>query len=894
MTALPKPLSFQQKLCFLRKHAKAIGFWPIACAVSIAGLWTWVASTVDQEKSGIRKHAYSAIAAQARTYAEQIERNIGQLDYILRSLQFQWQKNGGALNLEEQVYAGLVPEAAKISITMVDRMGVPVTTTIPGIRPNQNVTSIEYFQFHAANPTKALHISKPAKSVLSGRNVVFLSRRLGDETGAFAGVIVIAIEPQFLGSFVDESKLGSGDFVAIRRADGAFFASKMGKIVQSERAIFQGETIIEGSSGVRLVAADRYADGKARIVAWHATPSYPIVSIVGTSTAQLQETYQLRYRELQLSAAAGSLLLVLLAAGGIRRSVLQMWQAQHASEVHEAYRVATENAREGFYMLRPQYGPNSEIVDFLIEDCNERGAEYRGLPRQSLIGQPLSTMLPILFSTHMLPQCRAAMDTGFYEDEMQVPERGARAVQWLHRRMVRTSAGLAVTLRDVTESKTHQQVLEQLANADAVTSLPNRHWLMAYLPSAVDRARSIAKMLAVMFVDLDDFKNVNDTLGHAAGDQLLKAVALRLKAVIRPEDKIARLGGDEFTILVEVVQSREEVAAVAERVIDTLRSPFVLNEGECQHIVHASVGVSLFPQDGANGETLLKHADIAMYAAKENAKGTYRFFQPSLERRLVARLTREAELKVAIESGELILHYQPRVHCTRGEITSMEALVRWVHPTLGIVFPNDFIPMAEKTGLIVPLGAEVVRMACNQLAHWKAQNLQVVPVSVNVAAPQLDTGTVSAMLTSALQANGLDAHLLEVEVTESATVTKAGIVELAAIQQTGINVYVDDFGTGYSCLAQLKQLDMDGIKIDRAFTSQLLNGHADAALFKAIVSMAHALDMRVVAEGVETAEQLAALQALGCEEVQGYYLSRPVPPADVQVLLQRRFLFPAA
>jgi predicted signal transduction protein with EAL and GGDEF domain len=375
---------------------------------------------------------------------------------------------------------------------------------------------------------------------------------------------------------------------------------------------------------------------------------------------------------------------------------------------------------------------------------------------------------------------------------------------------------------------------------------------------------------------------------------LLGAAAARLKAVIGPEDNIARLGGDEFTIIVEAAQTRDEVVAAAERVIDALRSPFVLGTGQCQYFVHATVGVSLFPEDGANGATLLKHADIAMYAAKESGKGTYRFFDPGMERRLVTRLNRESELKLAIERHELVLHYQPRVKSDTGEITSMEALVRWTHPVLGLIPPNDFIPMAEETGLIVPLGTEVIRMACAQQALWKEQGLAVVPVSVNVSARQIDTGVVSVVLAEALKANALEGSLLEVEVTESATVTEDGmaVTELAAIQKAGIKVYVDDFGTGFSCLAQLKRLDMDGLKVDRAFTSQLLNSPEDAALFQAIVSMAHALGMRVVGEGVETAEQLAALQSLSCEEVQGYFISRPVPAANAAHFLQKRFLFP--
>lgn len=895
MNGIAQPVLSRQKLVLLHHHAKFLIPWPLVCGILIAAIWLWGLATIEREQEDIKKHAYASATAQARSYAEQVERNIGQMDYILRSLQFNWQRNGGVLNLEEHVSAGLVPKAAGLSVTILDQAGMPVTTTIQKPYHRKSVASLEFFQFHANNPNHDLHISKPAPSVLTGRDIVVLSRRLETDWGAFAGVIVIAIEPLYLGSFVDETKLGPDDFVSIRRSDGSFFASRTGSEGLSNVPTFKGRPMFDGRSGVKYVAADSYTDGKSRIVAWHTTASYPVVSLVGTSNETLMDAYAPRHREVWIGMVISSLVLLSLAMAGMWRAALQIWQTQYNREVHEAYRVATENAKEGFFMLRPRYSQASEIVDFIIEDCNERGAMYRGLPREELIDKPVSAILPILFPGHMLPQCKAAMETGFFEDEFLIPERGARAAQWLQRRMVRTSAGLALTLLDITESKAHQKALVQLANADAVTSLPNRHWLMNYLPVAVENARSSNNMLAVMFVDLDDFKNINDTLGHAAGDQLLEAAASRLQKTIRPEDKIARLGGDEFTIVVEDAQSREVVERVARNVIEALRAPFFLAAGENGHSVHASVGISLFPENGTDGAALLKQADIAMYDAKANGKGDYRFFDPRVERRLVTSLTRQAELKVAIERRELVLYYQPRVNTSSGELTSMEALVRWIHPVLGMILPNDFIPMAERTGLIVPLGAEVVRMACEQLAWWRDQGLPVVPISVNVSARQIDTGAVSAMLANAMKENGLDASLLEVEVTESATVTKDGVAvaELAAIQKTGVKLYVDDFGVGYSCLAQLKDLDMDGLKIDRAFTSRLGNSRADAALFQAIVSMAHALDMRVVAEGVETVEQLIALQALGCEEVQGYLISKPVPVVDVPLLLKKRFLLPS-
>lgn len=894
MIASPQPLSLRQKFGVLCRHAHVIAPWPVVCAVFIAGLWLWALSTIHREESSSRERAYDALAAQARTYADQIERTVGQLDYILLSLKFQWQKNGGTLRLEEQVEAGLVPQAARISVTVVDNTGLPVTSTIPGLNMKRSVAAVEYFQFHSTSTSRGLHVSKPAKSLLTGRDVVFLSRRIDGAGDGFGGVIVIAIEPYFLGSFVDESRLGESDFVAIRRSDGTFFATKTKTGFRSDAPNFIAPAIFESPNGVRSNPGHNYADGRPRIIAWHTTQSYPIVSIVGGSESSLLKEYRTRHQEILLVAIGGSILFFFIAVAGMRRTALRVWQSHYVTQMREAYRTATENAREGFYILRALYSHHNDIVDFIIEDCNERGAIYRGIPREHLIGKTVSAILPAMFKSQTLLACRHAMETGFYEDEMVVPQRKRHPKQWLQRRIVRSGGGLAVTLRDITESKLHQDALVRMANADTLTSLPNRHWLMSHLPAAIDHAQKSGIKLAIIFVDLDEFKNINDTQGHAVGDELLKAAALRLKAVIRPEDWVARLGGDEFTLIVQSAQTRDEIAAVAERVINTLRQPFVLGDAQHRYAIHASAGVSVFPEDGSDGQLLLKRADIAMYAAKTSKKGTYCFFDANQERRLLTRLSRQAELKLAVERSELVLHYQPRVRADSGEIACMEALVRWRHPVLGLIPPDEFIPIAEKTGLILPLGTAVIRMACAQLRQWKEQGVRIVPLSVNVSAQQIDAGNICTLLTSALEENELDARLLELEVTESATVTNDGdaVVALAAIQRLGIPIYVDDFGTGYSCLAQLKRLDMDGLKIDRAFTSQLLHGRADAALFEAIVSMAHALEMRVVAEGVETQEQLRMLQALSCEEVQGYYISRPVSAVDAVPLLEKRFLFP--
>ncbi|MDB5756721.1 MAG: diguanylate cyclase [Burkholderia sp.] len=739
----------RQKIEFLRSHTRSLARWPVACAALVAGLWGWSVSSIEHEERGITESAYFAASAQARTYAEQLERSIGQLDYIMLSLQFHRQKSGSAVRLEEQVEAGLVPKSSQISVSIFDRTGLPVTSTSSDIRKTAGIANSDYFNAHAANPSKELVISKPGRRILSDRDVIILSRRLDAADGTFAGVMVVAVEPSYLASFVDETQIGKDDFISIRRSDGAFFVAKTMEGVRDSGPNFRGNPQFSNNGGIRLTSASHYVDGKERIVAWHAAKSYPVVSVVGLSVASQLAGHALYKREAQLIASLGSLALFLVAAVGVRRSACQIWRTKYSDEVHKAYRLATENAREGFYMLRALYGPKSEIADFLVEDCNERGALYLGLPREALIGSRLSNVLLVLFESHMLGACRTAMADGFYEDEMHVPPNGSQATQWLHRRLIRSEAGLAVTLRDVTETKAHQDALACMANEDALTSLPNRYWLTKHLPEALGNAKRHGKRLAIMFVDLDDFKDINDTLGHAAGDELLKLAALRLKALIRPEDMVARLGGDEFTIVVGAAETSEEVISVAEHIIAVLSAPYVIGVSGQQCTVHASIGISMFPGNGEEGNTLLKQADMAMYSAKARGKGSYCFFESRLEERLIIRVTNQIELKQAIDRGDLVLYYQPRVKATTGELTSMEALVRWIHPARGLVPPDEFIPLAEETGLIVLLGAKVIDMACAQLAQWKADGLQLVPVSINVSAKQIDTGGVSSVFAAA-------------------------------------------------------------------------------------------------------------------------------------------------
>jgi diguanylate cyclase (GGDEF)-like protein len=596
------------------------------------------------------------------------------------------------------------------------------------------------------------------------------------------------------------------------------------------------------------------------------------------------------HRQLALAAAAG--LFVLSLAATLLRARLA-WRKPQEDEVKDAYRLATEGGNDGFYMLRAVRDKNGAVIDFEVVDCNVRGAAFYGLTREQFVGARSSRLnsqehFPVLMRTYC-----GAMESGFYEDELEVPAESPIQVEWVHRRLVRFGTGLAITFRDISLIKAHQRELQRMANEDTLTALPNRNWFAQRLPQALEQARQTHTMLALLFVDLDNFKNVNDSLGHSAGDELLRAAATRLKHVVRATDHVVRLGGDEFTVILHPVQDRSEVSTLARRITEAFDHPFDFGRGK--HTVGASVGISLYPDDGADAETLLMNSDIAMYHAKAEGKGNFRFYEASLSERLRIRLQTERALQEALKQNQFVLHYQPRVCTMSGEMRAMEALVRWQHPERGLIPPIEFIHLAEESGLIVKLGELVLEQTCAQIVQWKAMQVPLVPISINVSPYQFSHGDIRNVFSAALARHGLEPGMVEIEITESSMMGEQADVsaELSALRALGIKLLVDDFGTGYSSLAQLQRLDMDVVKVDRAFTSELGKTAEGEVFFRAIMSMAHALGMSVVAEGVENDTQLRVLQALSCDEIQGYFISHPVPAEQAQLLMQRRFLLPS-
>ena len=454
-------------------------------------------------------------------------------------------------------------------------------------------------------------------------------------------------------------------------------------------------------------------------------------------------------------------------------------------------------------------------------------------------------------------------------------------------------------IQDITDRKQADEKIRYLAYYDGLTDLPNRSLFSEHLNQALRHAQRYEKRVATLFIDLDRFKQINDTLGHSGGDAVLRMVASRLRLCVRSSDSMSRLGpdsspdslsrfgGDEFTVLLTELQQAEDAAVVAQRIQAELEKPFEV-EGH-EFIITSSIGIAIYPNDGEDAEALVKNADAAVHFAKTEGRNNYQFYTASMNVSSLERFKLEADLRKALERKELVLFYQPQVDLQTGQIVGAEALIRWEHPERGLLCPMDFIPLAEETGLILPIGDWVLSAACAQQKAWQTAGFGHLRVAVNLSIQQLRQKSFMQTLSDTLHAAGIDASYLELELTESKIMQKAeeSITLLNDIKQTGITLAVDDFGTGYSSLSYLKRFPLDVLKIDRSFIADVVNDLDSAAIAKAIIAMATSLNLKVIAEGVETEEQLAFLRQHGCDEMQGYLFSKPVSAEEFARLLKQ-------
>jgi diguanylate cyclase (GGDEF)-like protein/PAS domain S-box-containing protein len=774
-------------------------------------------------------------------------------------------------------------------LAVFDPAGESVASTRSHPPPALHHADEPYFKVHRAGAGTGLHIALPRKGKLEDRWFLFFSRALRGPEGTLQGVVVALIDPEYFETSFGRLELGGRHRLALYRDDGYLLTSFPKEPAQmGTRA---GPEDIEAAlapGSVRAVLREPGVPGRpARVLATRRVSDYPVA--VTASVDQDVVLGDWRDAALAVGGASGtSAVLILLLSGLLaRHSRRRDALADDLARSEARFRAIYHGVNDAIFLLDPETGA--------ILDANARASELFGYPTDQLGGLTIddfSDGRPPYTGADAMATFSASLAGTRGAFEWLARDRAGRRF-WVEvgpqRAVIGGEARVLVVVRDISERKKSEEKLDHLTHHDPLTGLPNRLLLQSRLTRALDQAQRQRHQVALLMLDLDRFNHVNDSLGHPAGDELLTIVARRVRQRLRDEDTLARVGGDEFVVLLEHLRRAEDAAIVAQAILGVLSEPVVLSGG---HEVYGSgsVGVSLFPDDGLDATQLLRNADTALFQAKAQGRNTYRFYTEALTRVANDRLSLEGRLRRSLERGELLLYYQPQVAVGDGRILGAEALLRWQSAEDGFITPDRFIPLAEETRLILPIGDWVLHQACTQLRAWIDQGYEPGRVAVNLSARQFEQRDLTSRVRRALDETGLSPDLLELEITESA-IMEQGEQAVAAIRELkalGVSIALDDFGTGYSSLAYLKRFSVDTLKIDRSFVRDIPEDRSDRAIAATIIAMARTLGIRVLAEGVETPEQLAFLCSHGCHAWQGYLFSRPVPATELVAHLPRK------
>ncbi len=677
-------------------------------------------------------------------------------------------------------------------------------------------------------------------------------------------------------------------------------ADAVSTLIKSNPALWQFEElrlaeILERLTGDNIPETRRVLDLNGVVIAKNSIAVSPprLTSVnniydAGTAVARIEVTRSLE-QLLQLSglvalfsaAIAAGVFFVLraLPAQAMRKAYLALGESE------KKYRSLYETMKEGMALHQVCFDDNGAVKSLRIIDVNPACAGIFGGDSGKIIGSDSLLLFGDTLREYFHEFKQVLEEKSSITFELTLP--GIEKLFLVQ--AFSPDQGLIATLfEDITDRRQSEQQIQKMAYFDQLTGLPNRSLFQDRLNQAMARAIREDGSLALLFLDLDRFKNVNDTLGHSAGDQLLSEVSLRLKRHIRNSDTLARLGGDEFVVVATNLGKELNATYVAQNLIDAIQAPFRIGN-ERLHMT-TSIGIALFPDDGSDTETLLKHADLAMYSAKESGRNAFCFYSPEMNRKAHQRVNLESGLRTALVREEFFLEFQPIMSATDSKIVAAEALVRWKHPTRGRIPPDEFITLAEETGLILPLGEWVLRKACSTIKAWSSAGLPRIRIAVNVSSRQVEQQNFAEIVRNVLLDTGANAAQLELELTESCLVNHAGpnIAEVFGLREWGISIAIDDFGTGYSSLGYIKALPIDHIKIDRSFVSDIGTNFQDQAIVEAIIAMSQKLGIQNIAEGVENVEQLKILQAQGCDEIQGYYFHRPLPAEEFEKLLREQ------
>ncbi len=846
----------------------------IGAAIAIIGIWTLILVNMQNDRTLVFDQALAKAHGYAESFAENLQKSILQIDQLSLTLT-QLHEASVAPDAIQQVYQGIHGDLP-LHPLFLDENGVARfrRTGSPEII---DLSQAEFFRFHRGSTARELRINPRELGVaaFAGQPIVRLTRRVNKPDGSFGGVVAITMLPRYLNAFNDDSSLSKHDFASVWIADGPMLTNRTHGWGDQIFQHYRQSPSLPGASGARLEPAEKFHDNGRHVIGWSRLQRYPLIAFVAFTERDVVAPLAVAERMNYGGGALASLLVLLFAWTNARSAIRRELARQRIEQAQARYRHAVDSVRDAIFVFAPC--PSAfNATEFCIEDCNAQAAQLVRMTRDATVGRTLAELFSESESEVLRDLLREAARDGDAQSEITT-ERDGHPASYFNR-AVRIDSSIALTLRDVTDLRAREQQVQSMALSDPLTLLHNRLWLDEYLPTAIQLASAESRMLALVVLDFDNFKLFNDALGHKFGDELLVAVSVTLRHSLSSKNHVARVGGDSFAVLFDRIESAADVdALVAGMRAALVTAPWP--EQATELVRKVSIGVALYPDDAGDAVGLMKAAEIAVHAAGQGSGGLTRYYERSMLERRELRLWLEGALPLALQNGELVLHYQPRLSALTGQLRSFEALLRWQHPERGMLSPAKFIPVAEETGQIIPLGAWVIGEACAQLARWRSEGHQLVPVSVNVSAQQLRNADCRKLIADCLRRHALVPSLLTIELTESTMVGEDPVMlaELKALRAMGIELHIDDFGTGYSSLSQLQRVDIDALKVDQSFVRALGMRGSSRQLCEAVISIGKSLGATVVAEGVETADQFAQLRAMGCDEIQGYLVSPAVP-----------------
>ena len=840
----------------------------VAAAASLLVLASLLTVIFGQTRESALAQAQAGLDGTAYVLNRQIAQTFAKIDVVLRLVARDYPRfsalPGAAANAELKALLDTIPESQ--SLRIVDATG-RFRFDASGSLPQVDISDRAYFRQHQSDPKSGLVFSEPIFARITSNWVITLSRRLNNPDGSFAGHVQAAINAE------DFSRL----FAGINRP-----AAEEIIMLDRQRRVVAHTALEPAALGQAYEDLPALETDDGKLFSREAVGDYPFDIIVISSRDEALKTWREKILAYGISIFFLMLLLVVL---------LYFWSRNYnqactiASALSQAFDDAEHQARELLDSVPDPAWLRDRNGVFVA--VNAAYLRFCGKSRAEVIGKKVYDVWPARMAAIFSARDEQILASGeAIQAEGSHPTAGGTMRHYeyeltpLHDKSGDIS-GVAGFARDVTERQEAADRILFLLGHDTLTTLPNRLALQSTMAHAVAEGRSRNTLIALLLLDLDHFKGLNDTLGPGVGDRILFEVAGRLKESVQEKNTVSRQSGDEFAILINDCGNVSMVALIAERLLASIRRPLLLDGHDIA--LSACIGISIYPEDGDDVEALLKNADTALHAAKAVGRDSYRFFEAEMNSVIGERLRLEHDLRQALARRELFLDYQPQYDAGDGRMLGVEALLRWRHPQQGLISPASFIPIAEETGLIVSIGEWVLDEACRQNAAWLAAGCGPLVVAVNLSALQITQAGLSATVSAALRRHALPPALLELEITESVLMrdTDRALEVLSDLRRIGIKVSIDDFGTGYSSLNYLKRLPLDKLKIDRSFIRDLPRDANDVAITQAIIAISSKLGLAVIAEGVETREQFEFLRNNGCNQIQGFYFSRPRPPQEI-------------